>query len=756
MRTTSTAERSVEQLKGEIEARLGYFPPWFSPALEAPPVLESLWQQTLAAYLGTALPRAFVEPLCAYLSKFCVDPYCVVVHSCAMRAAGFGADDILELLATPAPLNASPHIERLSQEVDRIGSWPARDSELYAAVFWCSVFAFVERGDSRCRAELKRVLGLELFCHWTALLGYVRTVHEWVESTPGLSAQGDARVRVHLAPLLAEAPTVAPLLGVDAGGPARGAREVPLRLTDRSRLADVLRNTSAGHAADSLEREGLVRQIAERIEDVFYVLDLGTGRVLYVSPAFEGVWGRRREELYADPGVWIEGVHKTDRERVAARDARFHVGEGFDEEYRVCHPDGSVRWVRERGFPVEDGGGTPYRATGSAQDVTRERELRIQLQRSQRLEAVGLLASGIAHEYNNLLMGIDGCASVALSHLGESPARAFVEEIKQASERGTSLARRLLSLHRRSSDVAQGAAELDAAGRRLEAILRRLLGVEIELRVTLNAPELRVPLSDGQIEQILLNLAINARDAMTGGGVLELSTHLADLDADEASSLGNLAAGSYGVITVRDTGCGMDAEMLSLVFEPFFSTKQVGEGTGLGLSTVHALVTSCGGHVAVESAVGVGTTFTIYVPRTRQVARAEERRTGPVAGRDAVVLVVEDEPLVLLSARHYLEANGYSVLSAGSAAEGLRICAEHTGEITLLLTDVSMPGMDGRTLAARVRAMRPDIKVLYMSAYPREQLIRRGRIDPGARALEKPFGERVLGDAVRSMIEEGR
>src|SRR6058998_2682902 len=401
---------------------------------------------------------------------------------------------------------------------------------------------------------------------------------------------------------------------------------------------------------------------------------------------------------------------------------------------------------------VEDG--HLVRVWGTQRDVTEQRHLEEQFRQSQKMEAVGQLAGGIAHDFNNLLTAILGNTQLLLRDLppGDSK-RGDVEEIRKASERAASLTRQLLAYSRRQM-LQPEILDLNVVVADMDRMLRRLIGEHIAL-VTVLAPDLgRVRADPNQIEQVLVNLAVNARDAMPDGGKLTIET--ANVELDEAFAQAHLGAvtGSYAMLAVTDTGAGMDASVRAHLFEPFFTTKEVGKGTGLGLATVYGIVKQSDGYISVYSEPGHGSSFKIYLPRIATPARAA---AGPQKGRPArgneTVLVVEDEPAVLTLSRRALEAQGYVVLAASDATAALRVVERHGGTIHILVTDVVMPGLSGRALADKLAAQRPGIRVLYMSGYPGDAVVQHGSLPAGSAFLQKPFSPDSLARKVRDVLD---
>ncbi|MBC7251681.1 MAG: response regulator [Anaerolineae bacterium] len=379
-----------------------------------------------------------------------------------------------------------------------------------------------------------------------------------------------------------------------------------------------------------------------------------------------------------------------------------------------------------------------------------------QLIQAQKMEAVGRLAGGVAHDFNNLLTAIIGNAEFLLMSLGPGdPLRRDVEEIKTAADRAAALTRQLLAFSRKQI-LQPKVLNLNVVVTNIEKMLRRLIGEDIEL-VTILAPDLgQVRADPGQLDQVIMNLAVNARDAMPRGGKLTIETKNVYLDEDYAHRYLEVEPGPYVMLAVSDSGVGMDEETMSHLFEPFFTTKDVGEGTGLGLATVYGIIKQSGGHITVYSEVGQGTTFRIYLPRIEEAGRVGKRETRPeelLLGGETVLLV-EDADMVRELARRVLAESGYTVLVARDGEEAMRVCAEHKGPIHLLVTDVVMPGgMSGRDLAERLASRQPQMKVLYMSGYTDEAIVRHGILEPDVIFLQKPFTPAELTHKVREALE---
>ena len=490
------------------------------------------------------------------------------------------------------------------------------------------------------------------------------------------------------------------------------------------------RTEAALHATDAR-----LRELAATIDEVFFITSADGRELHYVSPAFERVWGTP----CTSPTSWLEGVHPDDRAMIAAAEAAARP-EREEREFRVVRPDGEVRWVRSKLFWVCDADGRVVRRAGVAADVTEQRLLEERLRQAQKMESIGLLAGGIAHDFNNVLAAISTCNSLLAETIPHGTSdREIVGDIEAAVGRGIQLARQLLAFSRKQVS-APALVDVNATVKDTRNMLSRLLGDDIEVTLSLD-PELgRVRIDPDSLGQMILNLAVNARDAMSDGGTLALATRAIDI-----APLGRAVC-----LSVHDTGRGMPESVRARVFEPFFTTKDRGKGTGLGLSVVYGIVEQAGGKIEVESRVGFGTTFHIYLPVAQAEPKAAEKPPAPArSDRGETILIVDDDDYVRRSAARSLRRAGYAVVEACDGEAALRVIAETMPD--LMLTDVVMPGMDGRQLAERAMAKSPSLKVVFMSGYTEDEVVRRG---VRASLIQKPFSLAALTQKVREVLDQ--
>jgi two-component system, cell cycle sensor histidine kinase and response regulator CckA len=457
----------------------------------------------------------------------------------------------------------------------------------------------------------------------------------------------------------------------------------------------------------------------------------------------------------------IAYVHPTDRPIVADHIRRARArGESVSVECRVRAAQGALRFVHIVA-EAETGDGDGIEGwVGVVHDVTDRWRLEHEIRQAQKLEAVGALTSGIAHDYNNLLMGIIGCIDLAQRHTDPaSTAVPYLEEARKAAREGASLTRQLLTFAKPREEIATSI-DLDATIERNVKMMQSVLGEPVRLVIALDSGKRRIRMDASQAEQILMNLVVNARDAMPGGGTLTMRTDTLMLDARGARPL-RLPPGAYVRLRVSDTGVGMQREVINRIFEPFFSTKESARGTGLGLSVVYGLVQRSGGHIGVQSAPGKGTTFTMLFPRTKSTTEmpmlTSEAPVAAAAHRTCrTILVVEDDPLVRLTVRSYLEPRGYRVLEAEDAASGARVLRRSDPHIDLVVSDVVLPGGSGAELLRHAAAVPGHCSVIFMSAHPREALESSGRIPMGSRAILKPFTQEELLAAIAAVMGSHR
>jgi PAS domain S-box-containing protein len=517
---------------------------------------------------------------------------------------------------------------------------------------------------------------------------------------------------------------------------------------------DLVRRKQADEALRLAHLE--LQQVMNSIPDYLWSIHVdGRGRVTYryVSSVVERITGRPPEFFLEDPQRRLSIVHPEDRQRLQEAHNRIISGQSTQEKevYRVVWPDGAERWVHDRAVAKPQFDGT-LRIDGVVADITERKTLEEQYLHAQKLEAVGRLAGGVAHDFNNLLTVINGYCDLVLNTDKDNPWRESVKEVQKAGSRATALTRQLLAFGRRQM-LQPVVLDLNVVVADTEKMLRRLIGADIEL-VTEPAPDVRmVKIDPGQIEQVLVNLAVNARDAMPRGGRLTIA--IANIDLEATPQYPEIRPGRYLRLVVRDTGCGMDDSIRARLFEPFFTTKEPGKGTGLGLATVYGIVKQAGGYIYVESEPDKGAAFIIYFPEARESVQPEADCPQPdrAATGNETILLVEDEDGVRHLARRFLQQQGYTVLEGRHGADALKVARKHQAPIDLLLTDMVMPIIDGPELVRRLRCERPHIKALYMSGYTDSALTRRKPTHDSIALLIKPFSLEKLAKTVREVLD---
>jgi PAS domain S-box-containing protein len=507
-------------------------------------------------------------------------------------------------------------------------------------------------------------------------------------------------------------------------------------------------------AAAALEQHRAFLEKAQEVAHIgSWVADLGESERIGWSRETHRIFGVPSGQFDGTAETFFSYVHPDDRDAVrAASLAAKRDGAPYDIEHRIVRGDGTVRWVHEQADVLRDGDGRASRMVGTVQDITERRLLEEQLRQSQKMEAIGRLAGGIAHDLNNALTAIAGYAELALGAIVDGPARADVQEIRRAAERAGSVTKQLLAFSRRQL-LEPRVFSLNDAASAVVRLLSRLLGSDVVVRSAIGTSVPPVLGDPGQVEQAIINLAVNARDAMPDGGSLTLETGAVDVDDAFARAHVPMTPGHYAVLRATDTGHGMSRETQSRIFEPFYTTKAIGKGTGLGLSMVYGTMKQIGGFIFVDSEIGRGTTFSLYFP---PAPSAKMTATPPPADRDRrgqeTLLVVEDESAVRNLVASSLRKEGYQLLLASSAEEALEIVDTYPGAIDLLVTDAIMPGRSGVDLIRELTGRQPGLPVILMSGYTEETLPLRD-LSETITLLQKPFTPSDLRRRIRTILE---
>src|SRR6266404_538908 len=541
-----------------------------------------------------------------------------------------------------------------------------------------------------------------------------------------------------------------------------GAHDYILK-TSLKRLPSAVLNALAKQKTEreKLKAEELYRLIAENTTDLICLLDT-QGRYAYVSPSHQELLGYAPEHLMGQS--FFSLIHPDEQDQARRRFVESRQGKKAGiSEWRLRHIDGTWRVFDAIENWIYDSQDRPQRAIVVCRDLTERklaekalRDSEEQLRQAQKLEAVGQLAGGVAHDFNNLLTVITGYSDLLLRRIGEAdPNRSRVEEIKHAADRASSLTRQLLAFSRKQV-LQPKLFDLNTLVAEMGNMLRRLIGEDIELTTALTGNVARINADPGQIEQVLMNLIVNARDAMPDGGKITIETARTQVDQAYADNHLAVQPGPYVMLAVSDTGSGIDPETRKHIFEPFYTTKEQGKGTGLGLSTVYGIVKQSGGNIWIYSELGQGTTFKVYLPHVDDEVRLPRTQIEPatlVRGTETILLV-EDEPQIRKLEHEFLSDSGYKVLASSNGTDALQILEEHSHGVDLIVTDVVMPQMSGRELAERALAISPETKVLFMSGYTNDAIVRHGVLNPGTSFIQKPFAPDALARKVREVLAE--
>ncbi len=537
-------------------------------------------------------------------------------------------------------------------------------------------------------------------------------------------------------------------------------RRIAERTADLQRANEELRGQVSERQRAEIafqSSEERFRYLTDKLNQAVWFVQINPLQVLSISPAVERIWGVSPQQFLKDPKYWKTRLHPDDKATVirtyqAAMKAETE-GE-FEVIYRIIRPDGSPRWIHDRCVIHRKPDGTMDRLSGISEDITEARELEDRLRQAQKMEAVGRLAGGIAHDFNNVMTVILGYSSVLLQATAQdSPVRRYVNQIQQAGERCASLTNQLLAFSRKQ---VQHPVSLDLHQiiTNLVSMLESLIGEHIRIVLHLDPTPRWAKVDAIQLEQVFINLALNARDAMSHGGTLTIETDQADSSEVWGEERAEPSHRTYIRVKVRDTGDGMDMDTQAKIFEPFFTTKPQGRGTGLGLATVHGIVHQSGGTLRVESQPGRGTTMTVYLPETTPIpprATPIPLSVDDTSGTETILLV-EDEPSVRLLTQHILTTNGYTVHEVENGLQALDFLRTRQGRIDLLVTDIVMPGMNGQELATRLRSSMTWLKVLYVSGYSDKYPLTGEEAPTQTGFLQKPFTPHELIRKVREIL----
>ncbi len=507
-----------------------------------------------------------------------------------------------------------------------------------------------------------------------------------------------------------------------------------------------------------LESEERYKNLLNSVTDYVYTVHIEEGRPVRTShgPGCKALTGYSPDEFAADPYLWFRMVYDDDKEAIAKQAERILSGERVPPfEHRIFHKNGAIRWMRNSTVPLYDVKGHIIAYDGLISDITERKRLEEQLLHAQKIEAIGQLAGGIAHDFNNILIAIIGFGSLLKMETGEDdPLRTYVTQILSSAERAANLTRALLAFSRKQI-INLRPVNLNEIINVLEKLLSRLIGEDIELSTFLADEDLTVMADSTQIEQVLMNLATNARDAMPDGGSLIIRTGLVEFDYEFIKAHGYGRPGSYALISVEDTGEGIDEKMKERIFEPFFTTKELGKGTGLGLSMVYGIIRQHEGYINVYSEPGKGTTFKIYLPLIKLKVEEVKKAESPFIKRGTeTVLIAEDDVQVRELTKEVFEVSGYKVIEAADGEDAIKVFNENKDNVSLLILDVIMPKKNGKEVYDEIKKVRPDIKAIFMSGYTADIIHKKGILEEGVDIILKPISLDELLIKAREVLDK--
>ena len=864
--------RTSEQIKAEIEEKLGFFPPFFRPALQTPQVLENLWHQTMNAYLTNPLPDLFKERLSAYLSRFCVVPYCMICHSCSLYSLGVQAREVLELLESPLPTQTDidEHLSLLATQLNGLTLWPESNSPLEKSLLYCSIFIAQERDQAEhCRRELRRLLGCVNYQHLVTFIAYVKSCHMWMEAHPEVSYLADNRAIAHFDTLVKEEPGLtdffknywerakleqrswAEQLAANALR-QRHEQELQKAAVENLRLARAIASVSdgvlitdpnqpdnpiiysnpafsritgyqpeeifgrncrflQGAETDSEALRAIHRAIAERQEvkatllnyrkngqpfwnelkispvfseqgDLLYfvgiqtditerkqaeekircqaaLLDITTDailvrdlrdQILFWNQGASRLYGWQAEEVFGKKAQHLLNEEKTPQ--LAAILSTVALKGNWQSELHQVTKDGKKILVESRWTLMYDEEDKPKAFLVVNTDITEKKQLEAQFLRTQRLDSIGTLASGIAHDLNNVLAPILMSAQLlSQTKISEEKKLPLLTTIESSAKRGAALVKQVLSFAR-GVEGQRTALQIRHLISEIQQIIRETFPKLIDVHTNISQDLWMVSGDATQLHQVLMNLCVNARDAMPRGGTLSMSAGNKLIDESYARMNLDAHVGSYVVFTVKDTGVGMSPEVVERIFEPFFTTKDLGKGTGLGLSTVLSIVKSHGGFLEVTSTVDEGTQISVYLPaiESTQIPQISENEFSQ--GQGELILVVDDEAAIRETTKTSLEAYKYRVVTANDGIDAIALYAQHKEELSLVLVDMMMPTMDGATTIRTLKKINPHVKIIAVSGLVCSTQLTESTLSGVQAFLSKPYTTNDLLKTINEVI----
>ena len=723
-----TKPRSSEQIKAEIELKFGFVPPFFVPASKTPQVLENLWQQTLSAYVNNPFPTLFKEKLSAYLSRFCAVPYCMICHSCSLRPLGMRAKEVLELLEATVPnsTDIEKHFSKLAGQSDFSIDCLEPNSQIEESLLYCSMYIALPDCSEHYRLRLRRVLGTVYYQHLVAFIAYIKTCHVWMEAHPEVAYEADKRVIDNFAPLIEDEPSLADFF--------RTYRErVKREFSERKKSEDKIREQAAllNVASDAINVQTLDNQI------------------IFWNESAERIYGWKQDEALGQNAnqLLYQEVPQLEQVQQVVQSSGFWEG-----ELRCFNKFGSSIIVSSRWTLVRNEQGQPKSFLVVNTDITEKKQLEAQLFRSQRLESIGTLASGIAHDLNNALGPILMIAELLQEKITDVNSQQLLTELEASAKRGASLVKQVLSFGR-GIEGKRTILQVRHLLLEIQQIAKQTFPKSIKIYTDIS-PNLWTVCADAtQLHQVLMNLVVNARDAMLHGGTLSIYAENLYIDEQYAQMNVEAKVGNYIMLTVSDTGVGISNEILQRMFEPFFTTKEVGKGTGLGLSTVTGIIRNHGGFVNVYSEVGLGAQFKVYLPAVEGAMSQQVEDLEQSKGDGQLVLVVDDEVSIREITQISLEMGNYKVLTASDGIEAIALYAQHKANISAVLMDMIMPEMDGLTTIRTLQKINSQVKIIATSGLASTERIAEAA-SVGAKAfLSKPYTALELLKTLSSILK---
>lgn len=743
--------RTSERIQAEIQETIGFIPPFFQPAIQNPQVLENLWQQTLSAYILSPFSPLFKEKLSAYLSRYCTVSYCLVCHSCSLYPLGMNGREVINLLKSPPPSLAEidRHLSILTQQKSELAEIAQLNPPVEDSLLRCAIFISLEQNLAKnCRDRLRQILGSENYQYLVAFIAYIRTCHAWMEAHPEVSYETDKRAIDYLATLLEEEPALVDFF-------QNYVEKVNEEQLDH--FYGLSNQEEKQHVESQLIAENL--RLVQAINSASVGIIITDAQqpdnpIIYSNPAFSQMTGYNSDEILGWNCRFLQGS-STEPNTIELLRNRISQAKEVKTTILNYRKDGQPFWNDLKISPVFSDTGSLLYFVGFQTDITEKKQLEVQVLRAQRLESVSNLASGMAHNLNNALTPVMMALPILEMNLKEEQNKKLLKTVTANIKRSSELVKQVLSF----VQGVQGehtVIKVEALIKEIEKLARNTFPRSIQVSTQISSSPLWGVRGDfHQLHQALVNLCLNACDAMPSGGTLSITAENFLIDANQTNINIDAQEGMYVAISVSDTGTGIAPEILNQIFDPFFTTKEFGTAAGIGLPTTQGIIKSHGGFINVYSEPGKGSKFNIYLPAVKiaETLSDDNRQDAdkPLIGGE-LILLVDDENAILEITKATLSMYGYDVLTAGDGVEAIALYAKYHDRIRVVLMDMMMRSIDGMTALRAMHKINSKVPFIATSGVASTKDMASSTENYIQAFLSKPYSGKELLKVLQSVI----